>query len=68
MERAHVRTRQPLNLQRGFERSRLEDQLVATAYEWALPVRRQALPTTSRLPTAKIAKDQPSTAIGGLSA
>jgi hypothetical protein len=68
MERAQVRTRQLLNLQRGFERSRLEDQLVAVAYEWALPIQRQALPTTPRTPQDEIPKDQPSTATGGLSA
>jgi hypothetical protein len=68
MERAHVRTRQLLNLRRGFERSRLEDQLVAAAYEWALPIRRQALPTTRRAPAEGVPTDQPSTPQGGLSA
>jgi hypothetical protein len=68
MERAHVRTRQRVSLQRGFERSRLEDQLVAAAYEWALPIRRQALPTTQRAPEEEVPKDQPSTPHGGLSA
>ncbi len=68
MERAHVRTRRLLNLQRGFERSRLEDQLVAAAYESALPIRRQALPTTQRAPEEEVPNDQPSTTHGGLSA
>jgi hypothetical protein len=68
MERAHVRTRQLLNLQRGFERSRLEDQLVAAAYELALPIRRQPLPTTQQIPADEVAKDQELTTQGGLSA
>ena len=68
MERARVRTRQLLNLQRGFERSRLEDQLVAAAYELALPIRRQALPATQRVQEDEAPKDQPPTAHGGLSA
>jgi hypothetical protein len=68
MERAHVRTRQLLNLQRGFERSRLEDQLVAAAYEWALPIRRQALPPAQHAQEDEVPKDQPSTTHGGLSA
>ncbi len=68
MERAHVRTRQLLNLQRGFERSRLEDQLVAAAYELALPIRRQALPTTQHVPQDEVAKDPELTTQGGLSA
>ncbi len=68
MERAHVRTRRLLNLQRGFERSRLEDQLVAAAYEVALPLRRQALPTTQHGPEDEVAKDQELAIQGGLSA
>ena len=68
MERARVRTRQLLNLQRGFERSRLEDQLVAAAYESALPIRRQALPTTQRAQEDEVPKKQPLTPHGGLSA
>jgi hypothetical protein len=68
MERARVRTRQLLNLQRGFERSRLEDVLVAAAYEWALPIRRQALPTTQRAQEDEVPKHQPSIPQGGLSA
>jgi len=68
MDRAHVRTKQFLNLRRGFECSRLEDQLIAAAYEWALPIRRQSLPTASRTRQVEVSKDQPSTATGGLSA
>ena len=48
MERAHVRTRQLPPLQRGFERSRLEEQLIATAYELAVPLCRQSLSTPPR--------------------
>ena len=64
MERAHVRTRQLPPFQRSFERSRLEEQLLATAYELALPVHRQSLPAGQR--TAR--REQPSTHKGGLSA
>jgi len=39
----HSRTRSPWHLQRGYEGSRLEAQLIATAYELALPIRRQPL-------------------------
>ena len=68
MERAHVRTRQLPILRRGFERSRLEEQLVAAAYELALPLRRQTLPTTSRTRDNEAPEDQPATATEGLSA
>jgi hypothetical protein len=40
---AHSRTRPPWHLQRGYEGSRLEAQLIATAYELALPIRSQPL-------------------------
>jgi len=40
---AHSRTRPPWRLQRGYEGSRLEAQLIATAYELALPICRQPL-------------------------
>jgi hypothetical protein len=40
---AHSRTRPPWHLQRGYEGSRLEAQRIATAYELALPIRRQPL-------------------------
>ena len=68
MERAHVRTRQPLPLQRGFERSRLEEQLVVTAYELAVPIRRQSLSEPQRARGDAARKDQPPTTPGGLSA
>jgi hypothetical protein len=68
MERAHVRTRQLPPLQRGFERSRLEKQLIATAYELAVPVRRQSLPTPQRCQTDEARQDPPAIAQGGLSA
>ena len=68
MERAHIRTRQLPPLQRGFERSRLEHQLIAMAYELAVPVRRQALPTPQCCQADEARKDPPATAQGGLSA
>ncbi len=43
MPTTHPRTRPPWQLQRGYEGSRLEAQLIATAYELALPIRRQPL-------------------------
>jgi hypothetical protein len=68
MERAHVRTRQLPLLQRGFERSRLENHLIATAYELAVPIRRQTLPTPQRCQTDDAREDSTVTAQGGLSA
>ena len=68
MERAHVRTTQLLHLQRGFERSRLEEQLVATAYELAVPLRRQSLSAPQRARGDAVQKDPPATTPGGLSA
>jgi hypothetical protein len=49
MERARLRTRPLLSLQRAFERSRLEEQLVTTAYELAVPLRRQPVPAPRSL-------------------
>ena len=43
MERAHARTQRPLHVQRGCERSRLEDDLVASAYQLAAPIRGRSL-------------------------
>ena len=68
MERAHVRTRQLPPLQRGFERSRLEDQLIATAYELAVPIHRQVLSSSQRSPSDAVGPDQPSAPAGELSA
>jgi hypothetical protein len=68
MERVHVRTRQLPPVQRGFERSRLETQLIATAYELAVPIRRQALPTPQRCPADEARQNPPITTQGGLSA
>ena len=68
MEGAHIRTRQLPPLQRGFERSRLENQLIATAYELAVPIRRQTLPTPQRCQTDDAREDSTVTAQGGLSA
>jgi hypothetical protein len=48
---AHSRTRPPGHLQRGYEGTRLEAQLIATAYELALPICRQPLSRTHRSPS-----------------
>ncbi len=42
MERARARTKRAVQVQRSFERSRLEDDLVAAAYELAVPVPRRS--------------------------
>ena len=68
MERAHVRTRQLPPLQHGFERSRLEEQLVATAYELAVPICRQSPSTRQRLQRDDTRADPPPATEGGLSA
>ena len=66
MERARVRTRQLPPLERSFERSRLEDDFIATAYEWVVPLRRRVLPTAKR--ASADVNNQPVIAQGGLSA
>ena len=66
MERAHVRTRLLSPLRRAFERSRLEEQLVATAYELVVPVRR--LSTPQRVRGDDVGRDQLPVKKGGLSA
>lgn len=68
MERAQVRTQTRLNFQRGFERSRLEGQLVAAAFELAVPFRVQSLPNRRPHREDVPGKERPLTAIGGLSA
>jgi len=68
MERARVRTRQLPPLQRGFERSRLEEQLIATAYELAVPIRRQSLPAPQRPQGSAARQDQLPARTGGFSA
>ena len=68
MERAHVRIKQFPPLQRGFEHSRLEEQLVATAYERAVPVGRQALSTPACSEGGEVRQDRPPAIKGGLSA
>ncbi len=68
MERARVRTRQLPPLQRSFERSRLEEQLIATAYELAVPLHRQVLSTPQRSPSNAAGSDQPPAPSGELSA
>jgi hypothetical protein len=68
MERAHVRTKQLPPLQRGFERSRLEEQLVVTAYELAVPIYRQPLSPSARSRGDQGRQDQLTLTTGGLSA
>jgi hypothetical protein len=68
MECAHVRTRQLPPLRRGFERSRLEEQLITTAYELAVPIRRQTLPSPQRCASEGGPQDRSRTTKGGLSA
>jgi hypothetical protein len=68
MGRTPIRTRQLPLLQRGFERSRLEEQLVATAYELAVPLCRRALPTLQRAQGDESRQDPLPIAQGGLSA
>jgi hypothetical protein len=68
MERARLRTRPRLSLQRHFERSRLEEHLVTAAYERAAPLRRQPVPAP-RSPHRDKSPDCPSPVTsGGLSA
>jgi hypothetical protein len=43
MQRTRLRPRQLPPLQRSFERSRLEEQLVGTAYELVVPIPRPSL-------------------------
>jgi hypothetical protein len=67
MERVRARTKRPLCLQRHFERSRLEGQLIAGAYELAIPLRCQALPSPSRPGTDGVSNN-PSPISKGVSA
>jgi hypothetical protein len=51
MARPRAQARPPLHVSRDFERSRLDEQLLAAAYELATPVIRRPLPdeaTTTR--------------------
>jgi hypothetical protein len=72
MHRVHARRRQPPNTERGFERSRLEDQLLAAAYELALPLLRRPLPGgragNSRHESTPAEGRQRRAALGGLRA
>jgi hypothetical protein len=68
MERARARTKRTVRLQRDFERSRLEDDLVATAYEVAVPVQRRPLSSTRRRATNPSLPSQQPPLTGGSSA
>jgi hypothetical protein len=49
------RARTPLDITRSFERSRLEDQFVAAAYEWTVPLVRRSLPSPSLVDRSEVA-------------
>jgi len=68
MERARLRTRPHLCVQRAFERSRLEEQLVTTAYELAVPPRRQSLSAPRGPGQGKGTEQRSQVTAGGLSA
>jgi hypothetical protein len=50
MERTTARTPQQRDLGRGFEPSRLQTQVIATAYELVVPVLRRSLPAAAPAP------------------
>jgi len=58
--------KQFLNIDRGFERSRVEEELMSAAYEWAVPILRQPLPAAmaAKRKPGKTA-NQPQPATGG---
>jgi hypothetical protein len=59
----------PPQLTRGFERSRLEEQLLAAAYELAVPVvRRSPSKTPARAEEDKVEVHEGRKAAGGLTA
>jgi hypothetical protein len=68
MEQTRVRTQRPLPVQRVCERSRLEDNLVAAAYELAAPVLRRSRSTSRRRSTNSSPHSQPASSAGGFSA
>jgi hypothetical protein len=57
MARHRRRARPPLCIARRFERSRLEDQLVAAAYELTVPPVRRPLSSASQADRAQRASD-----------
>ena len=65
MARAPARTQRTLRVQRRFERSRLEDDLVAAAYQLAVPVPRRSQRRPD--PKASLPASQPRSS-GGFSA
>ena len=68
MDRAHARTKRTVRLQRDFERSRLEGDLVATAYELAVPVPRRPLSSARRRAANSSLPPQQQPLTGGSSA
>ncbi len=65
MDRAHARTKRTLRVQRAFERSRLEEHLIAAAYELAVPPLRRARPAVQRSATNGSPPSQPLPLAGG---
>lgn len=68
MDRAHARTQRPLHVQRGCERSRLEDDLVASAYQLAVPIRGRSRSAPRRRAPNASPNPQPPLSAGGFSA
>lgn len=68
MQRPRARTTRPLQVQRGFERARLEDDLVAAAYALAVPIQRRSRSSAGRHATSSTSSPQQSAPAGGLSA
>lgn len=68
MKRARAQTNRSVHLQRDFERSRLEADLVATAYELAVPVQRRPSTTAQQRAADSSRSPQSSPLTGGFSA
>ena len=68
MKRVRARTKRTVQVQRSFEQSRLQDELVAAAYELAVPVRRASRSSAQRRATDSSLPPQPSSTSGGVSA
>ncbi len=59
-DRAPTRSKPPLRLQRGWQRSRLEADLLAAAYELLLPRQRQLVPAGKQAIVTDANPDAPS--------
>ena len=67
-DRAPARSKHPLRLQRGWERSRLEADLLAAAYELLVPLPRQPVPAAKQRIVTDANPDSPSRPSKGASA